>query len=90
MDVEQKREEVKKCDKWIAEMQDRKAKVLQELGEAPSSDVTSEVDRQKQLAKTFDELTPQERIDMYRNRPEEWQALVEAKEASGIRELMRW
>jgi len=90
MDVEQKREEVQKCDKWIAEMQDRKAKILQELGEAPGRDVSNEVDRQKQLARTFDELTPQERIEMFRNRPDEWQEVMDAMEQVGIRELMRW
>jgi hypothetical protein len=85
-----KRGKRKKCDKWIAEMQDRKAKILQELGEAPGRDVSSEVDRQKQLAKTFDELTPQERVQMYRERPDEWQELIEAKQADGLRTLMRW
>ena len=90
MDVEQKHEEVKKCDNWIAEMQQRKAKILEELGEAPRGDVATEIDRQKQLANTFDELTPQERIDMYRNDPDQWQSLVEAKEADGMRTLLRW
>lgn len=86
-EAQKKLENIRRLQK---EMEDEEIKLLQELGMAPSSDLTSEVDRQKQLAKTFDELTPQERIEMFRNRPDEWQKAMDAIESVGIRELMRW
>lgn len=61
-----------------------------ELGLAPTSETpaTTTEDETATLARRFVEMTPMERIALYRDHPEEHQRILEAVERDGMRKLL--
>ena len=85
--TEEKREELEKVRQWRKEMARREKQLLEELGESVNADLISKHREEQELDILFDRLTPAERLELYQTNPEQWQKLLEAKEAAGMRKL---
>ena len=86
----EKREELEKGQQWQKEMGRREKQLLEEIGESVDADLVSKHREEQELDTLFDRLTPAERLELYQTNPEQWQKLLEAKEAAGMRKLLSW
>lgn len=87
---EEKLTKLKNSEALLKQAEDEAKALRVELGLEPTTEAPAPTtdDETATLARRFVEMTPMERIALYRDHPEEHQRILEAVERDGMRKLL--
>ena len=85
----EKQKELARLRESLKTFQKAEAELARELGESSVSGLSDTLSREEEAAQLYDRLTPREMVDLYANNRGEWDRVMAAKEAAGVRKLFR-